>query len=89
MSNDDFQVEPLVAGQVRIRTDRPGERAVSVTIDAKEAISQIAAAAGLQVTIHHGELADDEQLPPDAVVEQGEEEPHAAQLPAEPGQAES
>lgn len=38
-------------GRVSLQTDRPGERATSVTVEAREAIQAIADAAGLTVTI--------------------------------------
>ena len=88
---DDFEVEPTEeAGQVRIRTDSPGQRAVSAVLDAEEAIQQIAAAAGLQVTIEEEPEEEDEpaQEQPDQPTTgqppaEGEQPPQAGQLPAE------
>jgi len=89
---ENFNVEPLVAGQVRIKTDAPGQRATSVVMDAKEAITTIAEAAGLTVIIESDlppEAATDnppatEQPPADAVVEQGDEVDLSQPQPGEP-----
>lgn len=48
---DSFRVTSEESGGVRIHTDREGVAGTSAVVDARQAIEEIAAAAGLQVTV--------------------------------------
>jgi len=51
VSDGTFKVKALDDGRVKISTDTSGERGTSAKVDPRQAIAEIAAEAGLDVTV--------------------------------------